>query len=140
MTEAMSEAFGRWLGDRWRLRVNLIWAVGGDTRKDAPEDVQAYRGLARGLRAGGAKQPITFHPSGGRIPSRGISSAELLPAEGWWLDFDSVQVHGYARQAAPRVSVYAAPVSAGLRARQAPAPPTVLCVGGTQVTSRSLAS
>ena len=99
-------AFGEWLAERWRGRPNLLWAVGGDiglgNRGDeGREQLLAFRALAEGLRAGGATQLLTFHPTGGRIPSVGFSSANFLLNE-TWVDFDSVQVHGSCRQVTSR--------------------------------------
>ena len=100
------DAFGRWLAGRWRGRANLMWAVGGDIGlgdrgDEGHEQLVVFRALAEGLRAGGATQLLTFHPTGGRIPSVGFSSANFLLNESW-VDFDSVQVHGSCRQVTSR--------------------------------------
>jgi hypothetical protein len=78
-----AQAYGRWLGDRFRDRPNLIWVNGGDRVPTGFEDV--YRALARGLREGdGGAHLITYHPCGWR------SSSQFFHGEDW-LDFNMIQ-------------------------------------------------
>lgn len=68
-----AEAYGRWLGHRYRNAPNLVWIEGGDrdviwygkgSKKYAPY-IAVWRALARGLREGdGGTHLILFHPGG----------------------------------------------------------------------------
>lgn len=85
-------AYGRYLGERFR-DAGLIWILGGDFNANTPEEQEAVRRLAAGLRTGdrGAHR-ITYHPMG---PGR---SSDRFHAEPW-LDFNMIQsshaAHGY---------------------------------------------
>ncbi len=83
-TAANAEAYGRWLGDRFSRRRNVVWMLGGDREPDGYEAV--WRALARGLKAGsGTNAPLmTYHPRG---PG---ASGRVFHAEPW-LSFNSVQ-------------------------------------------------
>lgn len=96
------ESYGRWLGERWKDRDNLIWVLGGDKPRPAGDRMR-FRALARGFRDGGAKQIMSWHPFGG-VPwlSSGHSSSEYLNTEDW-LDFSSVQAHAFGGRMASRV-------------------------------------
>ena len=75
--------YGRFLGQRYRDRANLVWVSGGDRIPTGCEDV--YRALAYGLREGdGGSHLITYHPCGWR------SSAQFFNAEDW-LDFNMIE-------------------------------------------------
>jgi len=76
-------AYGRWLGERYRDRPNVVWVNGGDRVPTGFEDV--YRALARGLREGdNGAHLITYHPCGWR------SSSQFFYGEDW-LDFNMIQ-------------------------------------------------
>ena len=78
-----ARAYGRWLGERYRDRPNVVWVNGGDRVPTGFEEV--YRALARGLREGDAgAHLITYHPCGWR------SSSQFFHLEDW-LDFDMIQ-------------------------------------------------
>ncbi|HZZ57561.1 MAG TPA: DUF4038 domain-containing protein [Opitutaceae bacterium] len=95
----VAAGYGRYLGDRFRSRTNVIWLLGGDRpprlaglndsylsglAKDAgfPPDMDwtpIWRALAAGLAEGGKREPlIVYHPQGGAN-----SSSVSLPAEAW---------------------------------------------------------
>jgi hypothetical protein len=78
-----ARAYGRFLEQRYRDHVNLIWILGGDRNPNGFEAI--WRAMAEGLREGdGGRHLITYHPSGRR------SSSEWLHAEPW-LDFNMMQ-------------------------------------------------
>ena len=78
-----ARAYGRWLGERYRDRPNVVWVNGGDRIPTGFEDV--YRALARGLREGDrGSHLITYHPCGWR------SSGQFFHGEDW-LDFNMIQ-------------------------------------------------
>jgi len=67
-TPANAEAYGEWLGRRYR-DAGVVWILGGDRPIDAARaDGQRaiLRAMLRGLRNGdGGKHLVTFHPTGG---------------------------------------------------------------------------
>ncbi|MFD2612941.1 glycoside hydrolase family 140 protein [Paenibacillus gansuensis] len=80
-----AKAFGKWLGERYRDRSNLLWVVGGDRPLTEFSHFEVNRGLAEGLREGdGGRHLITFHPPGG------FSSSHHVHRE-TWLDFNMIQ-------------------------------------------------
>ena len=83
-TPANAEAYGRWLGARYK-DAGVIWILGGDR----PIESEAHRAIieatARGLRAGdGGAHLITFHPTGGQGSAQYFHDAD-------WLDFNMRQ-------------------------------------------------
>lgn len=75
--------YGRFLGERYGTRPNVIWVSGGDRIPTGGEAV--YRSLANGLRAGdGGAHLITYHPCGWR------SSSQFFHNEDW-LDFNMIE-------------------------------------------------
>lgn len=82
--------YGDWLGRRYGDRGNVIWVLGGDRVPDTEHKLEIIRSMAQGLRDGGARQPITYHPWGGK------SSADYFHAEDW-LAFNAFQSGHLAR-------------------------------------------
>lgn len=83
-TPANAEAYGAWLGERYR-DAGIIWIVGGD--RPVEDDAQAaiVRATAAGLRRGdGGAHLITFHPTGG-------SGSSAYFHDDDWLDFNMRQ-------------------------------------------------
>ncbi|MBE0542527.1 MAG: DUF4038 domain-containing protein [Verrucomicrobia bacterium] len=82
--------YGRFLGERYRNRSNLIWILGGDKAPSTPEAVAIWRAMARGLVLGVTGREdydavlMTYHTSGpGHV-------SDYLHDEPW-LDFTSAQ-------------------------------------------------
>jgi len=83
-TPANAEAYGEWLGRRYR-DAGIVWILGGDRAVENERHRAILDAMARGLRRGdGGTHLITFHPRGGRT-----SSGELPGAA--WLDFHMIQ-------------------------------------------------
>lgn len=79
-----AEAYGKWLGDRYR-DAGVIWILGGDRPVENDNHKEIIRAMARGLRsADGGKHLITFHPTGGQSSSGPFHKEE-------WLDFNMRQ-------------------------------------------------
>jgi len=83
-------AYGRFLGQRYRDRSNLIWILGGDKAPSTPEAVALWRALARGIAEGVSGREdystvlMTYHTAGpGHV-------SDFLHDESW-LDFTSAQ-------------------------------------------------
>jgi len=80
---ADAEAYGRFLGVRYKDKPNIIWILGGDRLADDVENV--WRAMAKGIEQGdGGRHLMTYHPQGGR------SSAEWFHNDSW-LDFNTLQ-------------------------------------------------
>jgi hypothetical protein len=83
-TAANAEAYGRWLGKRYRDS-GIIWILGGDRAPEDEEQKDVIRAMAHGLRRGdGGMHLITFHPPGG------AGSAQWFHGEDW-IDFNMRQ-------------------------------------------------
>lgn len=83
-TEENAEAYGEWLGRRYR-DAGIVWILGGDRVVEDDRHRAILRRMAAGLRRGdGGAHLITFHPRGGR------GSAEEFHGEEW-LDFNMRQ-------------------------------------------------
>lgn len=83
-TPQNAEAYGEWLGRRYR-DAGLVWILGGDRPVENDAHREIIRAMARGLRRGdGGAHLITWHPSGGQ------GSAQYFHEEDW-LDFNMRQ-------------------------------------------------
>ncbi len=75
--------FGKFLGNRYKNKPNIIWILIGD--RNAKDYEPIWRSMAKGLRDGDAgKHLITCHPQGGH------SSSEWFHNDSW-LDFNMLQ-------------------------------------------------
>jgi hypothetical protein len=83
LNEKNARRYGKFLGERYK-NAGLIWILGGDRPANESRDVSILRELAAGIRDGGARQLITFHPCGA------CGSAQWLHEEKW-LDFNMRQ-------------------------------------------------
>jgi len=78
-----AEAYGRFLGARYKDKPNIIWILGGDRLADGVENV--WWAMAKGIEQGdGGRHLMTYHPQGGR------SSADWFHSDSW-LDFNMLQ-------------------------------------------------
>ena len=89
-----AKIYGKWLGERYKNRKNIIWILGGDRnpRKDS-KDVEVWRAMAAGIAeasGGNDKTLITFHPQ----PNQEGSSEWFHGDE--WFDFNMFQT-GHCR-------------------------------------------
>ncbi len=83
-TPENAEAYGRWLGARYR-DAGVIWILGGDRNPETERHKLIIRAMAKGLRAGdGGRHLMTFHPSGGEGSSHWFQDDD-------WLDFNMRQ-------------------------------------------------
>jgi hypothetical protein len=89
-----AKAYGKWIGNRYKNRANLIWILGGDRNPRNEADVQIWRSMAAGIiegSVGGRKNLISYHPQ----PSATSSSSPWFHNEPW-LDFNMLQT-GHCR-------------------------------------------
>ncbi|MEJ8306323.1 DUF4038 domain-containing protein [Saccharibacillus sacchari] len=77
-------AYGRWLGERYGGRGHLVWVLGGDRPLSTVAHFAIVDGMVRGLKAGGARQLMTFHPKGAESSSHHMHGED-------WLDFNMIQ-------------------------------------------------
>jgi hypothetical protein len=83
-TPANAEAYGAWLGSRYK-DAGIVWILGGDRPVENETHREIIRAMARGLRRGdGGTHLMTFHPTGGN------GSAEPFHGDEW-LDFNMRQ-------------------------------------------------
>lgn len=87
--EQNARVYGRWLGKRYANTPNLIWMLGGDRPAKGFEDI--WRAMATGIKEGGAKQLMTYHPSGESNPLEWFNATDA------WLDFIGFQ-SGHSRR------------------------------------------
>jgi hypothetical protein len=77
-TPANAEAYGEWLGRRYR-DAGLVWILGGDRPVDSDTQKEILRAMARGLRQGdGGSHLMTFHPPGGNGSSTWFHDEDWL--------------------------------------------------------------
>lgn len=97
-----ARAYGKFLGERYKTRPNVIWVLGGDRLVDKPELLAIWRAMAEGITEGlgGADRGLfTFHPRGG-----GTSSTEFH--QDAWLDLNMQQT-GHCRYTPVHEKIYA---------------------------------
>lgn len=92
--ENNARAYGKWLGNRYKAKKNIIWVLGGDRqpRKDS-RDVDIWRAMAAGIAeavGGYDKALMTYHPQ----PNKEGSSEWFHDDE--WFDFNMFQT-GHCR-------------------------------------------
>lgn len=91
-----ARVYGRWLGERYKNRPNIIWILGGDRNpREGSRDVAVWRAMAEGVEAGvgGAdKALISFHPQ----PNGTDGGAVKWFANDNWMDFNMHQ-NGHCR-------------------------------------------
>jgi len=92
-----AKIYGRWLGNRYRNRKNIIWIIGGDRNPDTKNGVAIWRAIAEGIAEGVGghdKALMTFHPQPTTMEQAG--SAHWFHNDGW-LDFNMFQT-GHCRE------------------------------------------
>lgn len=77
--------YGRWLGQRYKDRANIIWVLGGDRSLHTNRHFDVVRSMAEGLKEGDeGRHLMTFHPYGGSSSSHHVHEEK-------WLDFNMMQ-------------------------------------------------
>ena len=75
--------YGKWIGERYKNRTNIIWVIGGDrSPRDNSQDVAIWRAMAKGITngVGGADNALmTFHPQ----PDGTSSSSQWFQNDDW---------------------------------------------------------
>jgi len=88
-----ANTFGKWMGQRFEKKTNLIWIMGGDRNPKNAQQVEIWNALAEGVTAGAGgpnKVLMSFHPQ-----PNALGSAEWFHQSDW-LDFNMFQ-NGHCR-------------------------------------------
>jgi hypothetical protein len=84
-TPENAEAFGKYIGERYKNYPNIIWILGGDRPIEKEVHTQIIRAMAKGIKQGdGGSHLISFHPQGGQGSAQYFHNEE-------WLDFNMRQ-------------------------------------------------
>jgi hypothetical protein len=92
-TPSNAKMYGKWIGERYKNKKNIIWVLGGDRTPQNDTHISIWRNMAAGIIAGigNANTPmITFHPQ----PNE-TGSAEWFHKDDW-LSFNMFQ-NGHCR-------------------------------------------
>jgi len=82
-TEANAEAYGRFLGNRYKNTHNVVWILGGDRPASGNEPI--WNAMAKGLNEGSeGRHLISYHPMGQQTSSTWFHNSD-------WLDFNILQ-------------------------------------------------
>lgn len=82
MTPAKASKYGKFLGERYKDRPNIIWMIGGDIMGD--KGMESWDALARAIKAADPNHLMTFHPRGRTTSAWWYNDRE-------WLDFNMFQ-------------------------------------------------
>lgn len=82
VSEKDAQAYGKFLGDRYKNNPNIIWFIGGDIRGDVQTAV--WTTLARTIKSSDKNHLMTFHPRGRTTSATWFNNEE-------WLDFNMFQ-------------------------------------------------
>ncbi|GAB3171780.1 glycoside hydrolase family 140 protein [Telluribacter humicola] len=97
-TTSNARAFGKYLGNRYKNRKNIIWIMGGDRNpRDNSQDVEVWRAMAAGVTEGvGSPNAalMSYHPQPNSLEDAG--SAKWFHNDAW-LDFNMFQT-GHCRE------------------------------------------
>jgi hypothetical protein len=96
--------YGRWIGNRYKNRNNIIWILGGDRNPEDENQLKIWRSMAAGIQegTGGKGQAlITYHPQ----PNEQGSGQYFFSDE--WFSFNMFQ-NGHCRNAPVYNKIYAA--------------------------------
>jgi len=97
-----AKVYGKFLGNRYKKRNNIIWILGGDRTVEKPEFQAIWRAMAEGITdglGGPGKGLMTFHPRGGG------SSSTAFHGDAW-LSFNMQQT-GHCRETLEHVKILA---------------------------------
>ena len=82
MDVKQAQAYGKFLGERYKNSPNIIWFIGGDIRGDIKTEV--WETLANSIKAVDENHLMTYHPRGRTCSSTWFNNA-------LWLDFNMFQ-------------------------------------------------
>ena len=82
MTTEKAAKYGKFLGERYKNKPNIIWMIGGDILGD--KGTASWDALARAIRKADSNHVMTFHPRGRTTSARWFADRE-------WMDFHMFQ-------------------------------------------------
>ena len=82
MTPEKAAKYGKFLGERYKNKPNIIWMIGGDILGD--KGTASWDALARAIRKADPNHVMTFHPRGRTTSARWFADRE-------WMDFHMFQ-------------------------------------------------
>lgn len=82
MNIKQAQAYGTFLGNRYKSHPNIIWMIGGDIRGDVHPEI--WDALARAIKKADPNHLMTYHPRGRTISATWFNDRE-------WLDFNMFQ-------------------------------------------------
>ena len=82
LTPEKAARYGRFLGERYKDRPNIVWMIGGDILGD--KGMASWDALARAIKAADPNHLMTFHPRGRTTSAWWYNDRE-------WLDFNMFQ-------------------------------------------------
>ena len=82
MTPSKAAQYGRFLGERYAGKPNIIWMIGGDIMGD--KGMESWDALARAIKKADPNHLMTFHPRGRTTSAWWYNDRE-------WLDFNMFQ-------------------------------------------------
>ena len=82
MTPEKATKYGRFLGERYKDKPNIVWMIGGDIMGD--KGMASWDALARAIRKADPNHLMTFHP-------RGRTTSAWWSNDREWLDFNMFQ-------------------------------------------------
>jgi Protein of unknown function (DUF4038)/Putative collagen-binding domain of a collagenase len=82
MDVKQAQAYGKFLGERYKNSPNIIWFIGGDIRGDVKTEV--WETLANSIKAVDKNHLMTYHPRGRTCSATWFNNAS-------WLDFNMFQ-------------------------------------------------
>lgn len=94
---ANANVYGKWIGNRYKDKKNIIWVLGGDRNPRDEKDMAVWRTMASGIveSVGGQdKALLTFHPQPNDLQDGG--SSKYFHKDDW-LDFNMFQT-GHCRE------------------------------------------
>ncbi len=92
-----AKIYGKWIGNRYKNRKNIIWILGGDRNPRNENDVNIWRAMSAGIEesvGGKDKVLMSYHPQPNEVQDGG--SAKWFHADDW-LDFNMLQT-GHCRE------------------------------------------
>jgi len=92
-----AKIYGRWIGNRYKNKKNIVWIMGGDRNPRNESDIAIWRSMAAGILEGVGgpdKAIMTFHPQPNNLEDGGSSKWFHNDA---WLDFNMFQT-GHCRE------------------------------------------
>ena len=82
MTTEKAAKYGKFLGERYKNKPNIIWMIGGDVLGD--KGTASWDALAKAIRKADPNHVMTFHPRGRTTSSRWFADRD-------WMDFHMFQ-------------------------------------------------